>query len=139
MAEPKSDSNRPAEGTPRVVPLGAARPQAPRSEPDGVSWTAFGIAVALLVFAGAALLVESQRVANRNEQIGVLSGQVAGLETQLRAADAELATYHAQLARIRRSVSAVADEVANLSQLVQVDPFAKPPVPPAPAEAPAER
>jgi len=138
MAEVKpADPNRPAEGSARVVPLGAARAQPGRAEPDGVSWTAFRITVVLLVFAAAALIVQTQRVANRNERIGVLSGQVAGLESQLRTANAQLATYHAQLARIRSTVSTVADQVATLAELV-ADPFAEP-APPAPAEATPER
>src|SRR5215470_3905899 len=121
MAEAKpADPTRPAEGSPRVVPLGA-RPQPPgRPAPDdGVSWNTFGIAVVLLVLAVAALLVQTQRIANRNEQIDALNGQVASLEGQLASANTQLATYHTQLGLIRSSVSAVIDQVNNLNALVQ--------------------
>jgi hypothetical protein len=127
MAEAKSaDPTRPA-GNPRVVPLGAARPQPGRAEPEraGVSWGVFGIAIALLVFATAALIVQTHRV-------GALSGEVAGLEAQLTAANGQLAIYHTQLGLIRTSVSAVVDQVAKLSALVESDPLA----PPADAAAP---
>src|SRR5262245_35591172 len=122
MAEAKSaDPTRPAEGSPRVVPLGAPRPQPPRAEPErnGVSWSAFGIAIALLVFAAVALIVQTHRV-------GALSGQVDTLEAQLSVANAQLATYHVRLDLIRTSVSAVVDQVANLSALVESDPLAAP-------------
>ena len=134
MAEAKpADPTRPAEGSPRVVPLGAARPQpgSAKLERDGVSWGVFGIAVALLVFASAALIVQTHRV-------GTLSGQVAGLEAQLTAANAQLATYHTQLGLIRTSVSAVVDQMANLSALVESDPLAAA-APAAPVDSPAER
>jgi hypothetical protein len=139
MAESKPDSNRPSDANPRVVPLGSPRPQPGRSEREGdvVSWNTFAIAVALLVFAAAALIVQTQRVANRNEQIGALTGQVQGLEAQLTAANAQLATYHLQLGRIRSSVSAVVDEVSNLNALVQVNPFSEPAAPTPPADLPA--
>src|SRR4030095_5256381 len=119
MAEAKAaDPTRP-EGSPRVVPLGAARPQPGRAEPErgGVSWGVFGIAVTLLVFATAALIIQ-------NHRIGALSGQVAGLEAQLTAANAQLATYHTQLGLIRTSVSAMVGQVANLRALVECDPSA---------------
>ncbi len=134
MAEAKSaDPTRPAEGSPRVVPLGAARPQPGRAEPErgGVSWGVFGIVVALLVFATAALIVQ-------NHRIGALTGQVEGLEAQLTAANTQLATYHTQLGLIRTSVSAVVDQVANLSALVESDPSAAS-APAAPVDSPAER
>ena len=142
MAELKPvEPTRAAEGSPRVVPLDAARPQPGPAEParDGVSWRAFGIAVALLVFATAALIVQTQRVANQAEQIGALSGQVEGLEVQLSGANAQLTIYHSQLGRIRTSVSAVVDQVANLNELVQANPFAPPAAPTAAAESPAAR
>jgi hypothetical protein len=134
MAEAKSaDPTRPGDAAARVVPLGAPRPQAPRVEPvrDGVSWSAFGIAVALIVFAAVALIVQTQRV-------GALSAQVAGLETQLGTAQAQLATYHARLGLIRTSVAAVSDQVANLSALVESDPVAPPaePADAAPIDSP---
>ena len=135
MAEAKSaDPTRPADGSPRVVPLGAPRPQGSRPEPDRdwVSWNAFGIALALLVFAAAALIVQTHRV-------GALSDQVATLETQLGAANAQLATYHTHLGLIRNSVSAVADQVANLSALVATDPLAKPADPAAVPDSPDAR
>jgi hypothetical protein len=129
MAEVKpADPTRPAEGNPRVVPLAAQRPQPtrPEAQRDGVSWNAFGIALALLVFAAVALIVQTHRV-------DALSGQVAGLETQLAAANTQLATYHTQLGLIRTSVAAVVDQVTNLNELVHSDPLAA-----APAEPPAE-
>src|SRR5262245_30138786 len=132
MAEAKSaDTTRPAEGSSRGVPLGGPRPQPPRAEVerDGVSWRAFGIAIALLVVAAAALIVQTHRV-------GALSGQVATLEAQLSAANAQLATYHARLDLIRTSVSAVVDQVANLSALVESDPLAAPADPAPPTDSP---
>src|SRR5262245_3041333 len=112
MAEAKpADPTRPAEGSPRVVPLGARSPSGrPATDADGVSWNSFGIAVVLLVLAVGALLVQTQRVANRNEQIDGLNGQVASLESRLSAANTQLATYHTQLGLIRSSVSAVIDQ-----------------------------
>jgi hypothetical protein len=121
MGEAKpADPTRPAEGS-RVVPLEAVRPQPGGAEPgrDGVSWSAFAIAVVLLVFATGALIVQTRRV-------GSLSGQVAGLEARLTAANTQLANYHTQLGLIRTSVSAVVDQVANLSALVESDPLAPP-------------
>ena len=131
MAEAKSaDPTRPAEGGSRVVPLGAPRPQPPRAEPErnGVSWRAFGIVMALLVLAAVALIVQTHRV-------GSLSGEVATLEAQLSAANVQLATYHARLDLIRTSVSAVVDQVANLSALVESDPLAAPAEPAPPADS----
>ncbi len=138
MAEAKPDPTRPAEGSPRVVPLGAARSQPGRTAPerDGVSWGAFAIAVALLVFATAALIVQTQRVANQAEQIGALSGQVEGLGVQLSAANTQLATYDRQLGLIRANVSSLVEEVATLAELVQANPFA--PAPAAPPSAISE-
>jgi hypothetical protein len=132
MAEVKSaDPTRPADGSPRVVPLGAARSAARTEvEHDGVSWNAFGIAVALLVFAVAALVVQTHRV-------GSLTGQVEGLTAELTAANTQLATYHTQLGLIRNSVSAVVDQVASLNELVQADPLAPPPS--TTGEPPADR
>jgi len=65
--------------------------------------------------------------------------QVEGLELQLSAANAQLTNYHSQLGRIRTSVSAVVDQVANLNELVQANPFAPPAAPTAAAESPAAR
>jgi hypothetical protein len=140
MAEAKpADPSRPAEGSPRVVPLGAR--SGARPAPDGVSWNTFGVAMVLLVLAVAGLLVQTQRVANRGEQIAALNEQVAGLENRLASANTQLATYHTQLGLIRSSVSAVIDQVTNLNALVQENPFAPPAsiaAPDAPAESPAE-
>ena len=143
MAEAKpADPSRPADGNPRVVPLGTRSPGGrPAPDADGVSWNTFGIAIVLLVLAVAALLVQTQRVANRNEQIDVLNGQVASLESQLTSANTQLATYHTQLGLIRSSVSAVIDQVTNLNALVQENPFAPPAAlaaPDAPTETPVE-
>jgi hypothetical protein len=117
----------------RVVPLGTARPQSTRNAaPDGVSFRAFGIAVALLVLAVAGLLVQTQRVSGQAAQITALSGQIDGLEAQLSAATAQLAGYDRQMGLIRANVSSVVDQVATLNALVQTDPAA-----PAPPGAPA--
>ena len=74
MADSKpSDPVRVAEGNPRVVPLGAAKPQANRGDAEsGVSQRAFAIVLALLVFASAALIVQTQRVSNKAERIAAL-------------------------------------------------------------------
>ena len=136
MADAKpADSTRPAEGSPRVVPLGT-RTQPGRPEParDGVSWNMFWIVAALLVFALAALLVQTQRVSNQAAEIGALSGQVEGLEAQLSAANAQLAGYDRQLGLIRAHVSAMVDQVTALSSLVAAPPAIPPalaaPIPP---------
>jgi hypothetical protein len=134
MADAKpADPARVGEGSPRVVPLGA-RTQPGRLDPgrDGVSWGVFGIVAALLVFAIAALLVQTQHVSNQAAQISELTGQVQGLEAQLSGANARLAGYDRQLGLIRANVSSVVDQVTALSQLVEASPF-----PPAPAAAPA--
>jgi hypothetical protein len=134
MADAKpADPARAGEGSPRVVPLGA-RPQPGRRDPahDGVSWNLFGIVAALLVFAIAALLVQTQRVSNQAAEISALSGQVEGLDAQLSAANARLAGYDRQLGLIRANVSSVVDQVTALSALVSANP-----VPSAPPAAPA--
>jgi hypothetical protein len=137
MADAKpADSARPAEGSPRVVPLGT-RTQPGRRDParEGVSWNSFWIVMALLVFALAALLVQTQRVSNQAQQISALSGQVEGLEGQLSAANVQLAGYDRQLGLIRANVAMVVDQVTALSKLVAPTPaFA--PTPPAPAPPP---
>ncbi len=126
MAEAKpADPTRPAEGSARVVPL-AARPQPGHAERDGVSWNAFWIAAALLVFACGALIVQTQRVSS-------LSEQVEGLEVQLSAANAQLESYDRQLSLIRSTVASVVDQVTNLSELVQTKPLTAAPAPEAPA------
>jgi hypothetical protein len=135
MAEVKSaDPTRTAEGGSRVVPFGAPRrePARAESERNGVSWSAFGIAVALIAFAAAALIVQTHRV-------GTLTDRASRLEAQLDAANAQLATYHAQLGLIRTSVAAVADQVANLSTLVEADPGATPANPAEPNDSPDAR
>jgi hypothetical protein len=109
------------------VPLGAPRPPHAESQRDGVSWSAFGIALALLLFAAVALIVQTHRV-------DALSGKVDGLEAELAAAHGQLATYHAQLGLIRSSVAAVVDQVTSLDELVQADPGAVP-APEAPANS----
>ena len=134
MADAKpADPARPGEGNPRVVPLGA-RTQPGRStrDRDGVSMGVFGIVAALLVFAIAALLVQTQHVSNQAAQISALSGQVEGLQAQLSAANARLAGYDRQLGLIRANVSSLVDQVTALSELVQPSP-----VPPPPVAAPA--
>ena len=134
MADAKpADPARPGEGSPRVVPLGA-RTQPGRRDParDGVSWGVFGIVAALLVFAIAALLVQTQHVSNQAAEIGALSDQVEGLDAQLSAANARLAGYDRQLGLIRANVSSLVDQVTALSELVQPSP-----VPPPPVAAPA--
>ena len=142
MAEAKpADASRPVDGSPRVVPLGARSPGRPTPDADGVSWNTFGIAMVLLVLAVAGLLVQTQRVSNRGEQIAALNEQVSSLEDRLASANTQLATYHTQLGLIRSSVSAVIDQVTNLNALVQENPFAPPAslaAPNAPAETPAE-
>ena len=134
MADAKpADPARAGEASPRVVPLGA-RPQTRRPEPDhgGVSWGVFGIVAALLVFAIAALLVQTQHVSNQAEQISALSSEVEGLEGQLSAANARLAGYDRQLGLIRANVGTVVDQVTALAKLVETSPIA-----PAPPAAPA--
>jgi hypothetical protein len=135
MADAKpADPPRAGEGSPRVVPLGA-RPQRGRTAPDrdGVSWGVFGIVAALLVFALAALLVQTQHVSNQAAQISALSGQVQGLEAQLSAANARVAGYDRQLGMIRANVSTVVDQVSALAQLVETNPSPVAPAPPTPA------
>ena len=134
MADAKpADPARPGEGNPRVVPLGArTQPGRPGPARDGVSWGVFGIVTALLVFAIAALLVQTQHVSNQAAQISALSGQVEGLEAQLSAANAQLAGYDRQIGLIRANVASVVDQVTALSQLVKSGPL-----PPPPAAAPA--
>ena len=136
MADAKpADPARPGEGNPRVVPLGA-RTQPGRRDParDGVSWGVFGIVAALLVFAIAALLVQTQHVSNQAAQISALSGQVEGLEAQLSGANARLAGYDRQLGLIRANVATVVDQVSALAQLVEKNPSPVAPVAP-PANA----
>jgi hypothetical protein len=136
MADAKpADSARPAEGSPRVVPLGTRT--LPGREParDGVSWNMFWVVAALLVFALAALLVQTQRVSNQAAEISALSGQVDGLEAQLSAANARLAGYDRQLGLIRAHVSTMVDQVTALSALVAAPP-AIPPALAAPAPPP---
>ena len=131
MADAKpADSARPAEGSPRVVPLGA-RTQPGRRDPerDGVSWNTFGIVTALLVLALAALLVQTQHASNQAERITALSGQVAGLEGQLSAANAQLAGYDRQLGLIRAHVATVVDQMTALSSLVASKPALAPAAP----------
>jgi hypothetical protein len=135
MAEAKpADPTRASDGNPRVVPLGTARPQAGRGHRarDGVSWGAFGIAVALLVFVTVGLLVQTQRATSQAARIGVLNSQVSGLEADLAAAHAQLAGYDRQLALIRAGVSSLVDQAATLNALVQANP-----VSPVPLAAPA--
>jgi uncharacterized coiled-coil protein SlyX len=138
MADAKpADSARAAEGSPRVVPLGTrAQPGRPEPARDGVSWNTFGIAAALLVFALAALLVQTQHVSNQADRISALDGQVAGLEAQLSAANAQLAGYDRKLGLIRAHVATVVDQVTALSSLVAAPP-AVPPALAAPAPPPA--
>jgi hypothetical protein len=134
MADAKpADPARVGDASPRIVPLGA-RTRLGRPDPgqDGVSWGVFGIVAALLVFAIAALLVQTQHVSNQAAQISALNGQVEGLEAQLSGANARLAGYDRQLGLIRANVSSVVDQVAALSKLVESNPL-----PAAPAAAPA--
>jgi hypothetical protein len=137
MADAKpSDANRP-EGGPRVVPLGTARPQTGGSESDpGVSQRAFTVVLALLVFASAALIVQSNRVSNKAERIAALEGQVEGLSVQLSAANTQIATYDMQMSLIRASVASITDQMANLNDLVGAAPAA--PAPVLPPETPVE-
>ena len=130
MADAKpADPARAGEGSPRVVPLGARlRPGRSGPDRDGVSWGVFGIVAALLVFALAALLVQTQHVSNQAAQISALSGQVEGLEALLSAANARVASYDRQLGLIRANVSTVVDQVTALSKLVEASPFPAPPV-----------
>ncbi len=138
MAEAKPvDPTRAAESSPKLVPLpddrktsaSASRPQPGRQEPErsGVSWNAFGLALALLLFAIAGLIVQTQRVSNQAEQIGLLNGQVEGLQTQLSAANTQLATYDMQLTLVRATVADVSQQMANLTELVSANPFASEP------------
>jgi hypothetical protein len=136
MADAKpADPAHVGEGAPRVVPLGA-RPQSGRRDPghDGVSWGVFGIVAALLVFAIAALLVQTQHVSDQAAQISALNGQVEGLEAQLSGANAKLAGYDRQLGLIRANVASVVDQVTALSGLVEAKPSPVAPAPPPNAE-----
>ena len=136
MADAKpADPARAGEGSPRIVPLGA-RTQPGRRDPDrdGVSWGVFGIVAALLVFAIAALLVQTQHVSNQAAQISALSGEVEGLEARLSAANARLAGYDRQLGLIRAHVGSVVDQVTALSELVEATPSPAVPAPPPSAE-----
>jgi len=138
MAEAKPvDPARAAESSPKLVALpedrkasaSASRPQPGRQEPErtGVSWNAFGLAVALLLFATAGLIAQTQRVSNQAEQIGLLNGQVEGLQVQLSAANTQLATYDMQLTLVRATVAEVSQQMADLSDLVNTNPFASEP------------
>jgi hypothetical protein len=142
MAEAKpADPLRVAEGNQRVVPLGAAKPQANRGETEsGVSQRAFAIVLALLVFASAALIVQTQRVSNKAARIAALEGQVEGLSVQLSAANTQIATYDMQMLLIRSTVASITDQMANLSDLVGTAPVPlEPAMPPTPPESPAGR
>jgi hypothetical protein len=127
----------PAEVSPRVVALPNAQPS--RSEPEpGVSQRAFAIVLGLLVLASAALIVQTQRVSNKAEQIAALEGQVEGLSVQLSAANTQIATYDMQLTLIRSTVASISDQMANLSELVGPGPTAPVPASIVPPEPPAQ-
>jgi hypothetical protein len=138
MAEAKPvDPTRPAESSPKLVALpedrttaaAASRPQPGRHDPErhGVSWSAFGLAVALLLLAIIGLVVQTQRVSDQAEQIGLLNGQVEGLQLQLSAANTQLATYDMQLTLVRTTVAAMYEQMTNLNELVSTNPFAAEP------------
>ena len=128
MAEVKpADPARPTESSPRVVPLGSARPQPSHGEPESrVSQRVFAIVLGLLVLASAALIIQTQRVSNKAERIAALEGQVEGLSVQLSAANTQIATYDMQLSLIRSTVAAISDQMATLSDLVAPDALAAP-------------
>jgi hypothetical protein len=115
---------------PRLVEVsggGAERPQseARRGGQLGRSGRLSALFALLLLFAVAALLVQSRRV-------GELSGEVAALESQVDIANRQLAAYEAQRELVRDSLGGVLEDLSALHQLVSEAPLAVS----EPAEAP---
>jgi hypothetical protein len=138
MAEANpADSVRSSGASPKLVavseePTKRPRPGLQQPQRSGVPRRAFRLVVALLALAFVGLLAQTWHVQNQAEQIGLLIGQVEGLEVQLSAANTQIATYDMQRSLVQSSVSRIFEQLVELQELVQLDPIATaPPSPPA--------